>query len=249
MEHDNKATCGLQNFRNLAFTLAEVLITLAIIGVVAALTIPTVVRNYQKQQAVTQLKKTYSALANTTSLAIANEGPVTTWDVEGAGSGAVAFTNRYLVPYLKVAKNCETETAGECSFKHMYLNGECKNCSLDANYARFFLTDGTLIGVYTFNGEGSNGYYYKYANIIIDINGKRNPNVWGKDIFRFDYYIFEGSSNSVNNGKFMPWSWNRSRDFLVSEEHSSTCNKNKRGQFCAALIMIDGWQIAGDYPW
>jgi prepilin-type N-terminal cleavage/methylation domain-containing protein len=40
-----------------AFTLAEVLITLAIIGVVAALTIPTVVRNYQKTQTVTQLKK------------------------------------------------------------------------------------------------------------------------------------------------------------------------------------------------
>jgi prepilin-type N-terminal cleavage/methylation domain-containing protein len=44
------------------FTLAEVLITLAVIGVVAALTIPTVVRNYQKTQTVTKLKKTYSAM-------------------------------------------------------------------------------------------------------------------------------------------------------------------------------------------
>jgi prepilin-type N-terminal cleavage/methylation domain-containing protein len=59
-----------------AFTLAEVLITLAIIGVVAALTIPTVVRNYQKQETITRLKKAYSALANTTNLAMAEYGPL-----------------------------------------------------------------------------------------------------------------------------------------------------------------------------
>jgi prepilin-type N-terminal cleavage/methylation domain-containing protein len=58
------------------FTLSEVLITLAVIGTVAALTIPAVVSNYQKHQTVTRLKKTYSALANTTNLAIADHGPV-----------------------------------------------------------------------------------------------------------------------------------------------------------------------------
>lgn len=40
-----------------AFTLAEVLITLGIIGVVAALTLPSVITNYQKKQTVEQLKK------------------------------------------------------------------------------------------------------------------------------------------------------------------------------------------------
>ena len=50
--------------KNFAFTLAEVLITLAIIGVVAAMTIPTLINNYQKKQTVTQLKKAYTTLAN-----------------------------------------------------------------------------------------------------------------------------------------------------------------------------------------
>lgn len=45
-----------------AFTLSEVLITLGIIGVVAALTIPSVVNNYKKQQFRTGLKKEYSVL-------------------------------------------------------------------------------------------------------------------------------------------------------------------------------------------
>ncbi len=112
-----------KGFINNGFTLAEVLITLAIIGVVAALTIPTVVQNYQKTQVVTQLKKTYAALANTTNLAIADEGPVSGWEIGTSYSGqaAIDFANRYLIPYLKVARNCETKTTGECEFKYSYL--------------------------------------------------------------------------------------------------------------------------------
>lgn len=45
-----------------AFTLAEVLITLGIIGVVAAMTLPSLVGNYKKKQAVTQLQKVYTVL-------------------------------------------------------------------------------------------------------------------------------------------------------------------------------------------
>ncbi len=57
-----------------AFTLAEVLITLAIIGVVAALTIPTVITNYQKKMYVTQLKKSYNNLSNAFRTIMANDG-------------------------------------------------------------------------------------------------------------------------------------------------------------------------------
>ncbi len=57
-----------------AFTLAEVLITLAIIGVVAALTIPAIITNYQKKMYVTQLKKTYTSINNGFRTYMANEG-------------------------------------------------------------------------------------------------------------------------------------------------------------------------------
>ena len=54
------------NSRKIAFTLAEVLITLGIIGVVAALTLPTLISNYKKQTYVTGLQKAYSVLNNMT---------------------------------------------------------------------------------------------------------------------------------------------------------------------------------------
>ena len=52
-----------ESSRKIAFTLAEVLITLGIIGVVAALTLPSVIERHQKLETVTKLKKAYSTLS------------------------------------------------------------------------------------------------------------------------------------------------------------------------------------------
>ena len=54
----------LFTLKRAAFTLAEVLITLGIIGVVAALTLPTVISNYKKQVTVPKLQKAYSTINN-----------------------------------------------------------------------------------------------------------------------------------------------------------------------------------------
>lgn len=56
------------------FTLAEVLITLGVIGVVAAMTLPTVIANYQKKVLVTQLKKEVSVIENYFKKVVADEG-------------------------------------------------------------------------------------------------------------------------------------------------------------------------------
>ncbi|MBE7705878.1 MAG: prepilin-type N-terminal cleavage/methylation domain-containing protein [Cyanobacteria bacterium SIG30] len=57
-----------------AFTLAEVLITLAIIGVVAALTIPSVITNYRNQEIETALKSSFTTLANATNMDVRDYG-------------------------------------------------------------------------------------------------------------------------------------------------------------------------------
>ncbi len=223
------------------FTLAEVLITLAIIGVVAALTIPAVVRNYQKTQTVTQLKKVYSALSNTTNLAIANEGPTSGWEVgeNATGQAAIDFANRYLIPYLKVQKNCETKTTDDCAFKWKHL--DTGSGSLDSHYGRFYLTDGTLIAVFVQNNSTD-----KRINVYIDLNGQKTPNTFGKDIFYYNYYVVHGSPNVM--GKFMPEWYTADREFLINNTPSG-CNRNANGRLCTALIMKDGWQMKDDYPW
>jgi prepilin-type N-terminal cleavage/methylation domain-containing protein len=104
-----------------AFTLAEVLITLGIIGIVAALTMPSLIANYQKQQTVTQLQKAYSVLNQAKKLSAAqgnvcSETPAT----------ASEFIEKYWAPYMKIIKTCNTYQA--CGFKSpMYVNPQGEN--------------------------------------------------------------------------------------------------------------------------
>ncbi len=245
--------CSRSQRRLSAFTLAEVLITLAIIGVVAALTIPTVVRNYQKTQTLTQLKKVYSALSNTTNLAIAEHGPIATWDIPQDSSGVAQsskdFSNKFLIPYLKVSKNCENQNTGSCEFEWNYLNKNKKG-KFGAETVRFYLNDGALISAQTSNYiNPETGNRSTTVIVNIDVNGQKKPNTYGKDIFRFMYYIYYESGNDIRNGKFLPFCSQCDRSYVLTADYEYACNKNNGGVWCARAIMLDGWQIKDDYPW
>ena len=73
---------ALAPFKKSAFTLAEVLITLAIIGVVAAMTIPTLISNYKEKVTVTKIKNFYSYFSNAYQLAKVDHGPISQWGVK-----------------------------------------------------------------------------------------------------------------------------------------------------------------------
>lgn len=70
---------NILQFKKFGFTLAEVLITLGVIGVVAALTLPSVVANYQKQKTVSFVKKFYNEINNAIKLSVAENGDVDLW--------------------------------------------------------------------------------------------------------------------------------------------------------------------------
>ncbi len=232
----------MMKLKNKGFTLAEVLITLAIIGVVAALTIPTVVRNYQKQQTVVRLKKTYSAIANTANLAMAEHGPIVNWVVEN--NKAEDFANTYVIPYLKVSKNCGTKSTGECDFSFKRPNEA--TTTLSTNTAKFYLNDGVFVGVNAVNTSYS-GVSRKQADIYIDINGQKKPNFMGKDVFHFIYYIYWEGNPGIT-GKLSPYG-SKDRDYNLNSSDPAVCNTGGTGEYCTRVIMQDGWEIRDDYPW
>ena len=98
-------------FRHSAFTLAEVLITLGIIGVVAALTLPQVVTNYEKKATEVRLKKDYSTLANALKMAEAEHGPIETWaDENDSMDNIYQEYFKKMEPYIQFAvKPCFEE--------------------------------------------------------------------------------------------------------------------------------------------
>lgn len=86
-----------------AFTLAEVLITLGIIGVVAAIVIPVVMYKNHDQEMVKALKKNYSIFAEAYSQSIIDNGESSGWDVGAGGdSASAAKMLKYFSPYLKI---------------------------------------------------------------------------------------------------------------------------------------------------
>jgi len=224
-----------------AFTLAEVLITLVIIGVVAALTIPTAVTKYQKQETVSKLKKIYSSLGQTTARAIVDYGNVENWEM-GAGQNpdaALTFFNTYMGPYLSLSEKAQKLSLTSWNKKYYYMNNS--EHEYGNKWVRAYLADGSSLTMNVSTSSDSN----KWFQIFVDINGDKKPNRMGKDIFSFFYFV--RYDHSEYQGKILPAGIFLSRNELLSGAYS--CNKNESGERCGALIIKDSWQIKNDYPW
>ncbi|MBR6164080.1 type II secretion system protein [bacterium] len=169
-----------------AFTLAEVLITLVIIGVIAALTVPTLINKTNNQETVSKLKKTYSTLSQTTNLIIAEEGlPKNNW----------ATTNKNVYDmykkYLNNAKECGySSNCFSQELRGLYSQSVYSSKSINSDTSMLVLADGTQIlfgsadSTCQVNGAG-NGTQNGCARVWVDLNGMKKPNTFGKDVFEF----------------------------------------------------------------
>ena len=174
-----------------AFTLAEVLITLAIIGIVAALTIPNLIFKYQEKQTVSRLTKAYSTINNAYQRAKIDNGELSTWGFEGNSTGSSYSNNAYLfwekiTPYLKIDdKKTSQDDANRFEYKRYFLTGVPNNNSVSTivHLADGMTLSGGWISNYKCNNRNICGDFH------IDINGITNlPNTIGKDIFYFYIY-------------------------------------------------------------
>ncbi len=219
--------------KKLAFTLAEVLITLAIIGVVAALTIPAVVKNYQKTQTITKLKKVYSILNQAYNTSQAENGFENTWDNYPNITMADYF-DRYWKPYLKISKICNTYQ--ECNYdnRRPWFEPRGDRDAWDVvspqHRVTFVMSDGTLIVLIVTHTNGTTLAPY----IIVDLNNWQKPNRLGRDVFWFI---------RTNKG-ILPYGYEMSANTI-----KSNCSNAGDGHCCAAFIAKNGWEIKDDYPW
>lgn len=172
-------------FKKNGFTLAEVLITLGIIGVIASLTIPTLVKNYQDSQFKTAYKKAYSVAFQAVlsanqhdTFAYANgEG-----DYANQKANFIAFMNEF-----KVTKKC--------------LNKDCSKC-WDTSGEKLISAGYPDENSYAFidsSGMAWVMYYNGLFIIFVDTNGFNKPNQSGKDRF-----IFFPSNETAISGTGIP---------------------------------------------
>lgn len=240
--------------RLFGFTLAEVLITLGIIGVVAAMTLPVLIQNYRKTVIVNSLKKNYSLINTASQKSRQAHGDIPSWEgfvnpswwpplLLCENNKCDKFMKNFLsdVKTIKVfaARSNDNKKLQFCGSSNLYQSfhkiGTLGLPTGDGriNYSSALLPDGSC-WLFLFTGTtdcniGTN----KFMNIYIDVNGpNKKPNRLGIDTFMFDLLI---------NGSIIPHEAN--------DCDANSNNDTGRGTGCAAKIMKDGWQIKSDYTW
>jgi prepilin-type N-terminal cleavage/methylation domain-containing protein len=229
--------------KKLAFTLAEVLITLGIIGVVAALTIPTLITNYERAQNLNRLKKVYSQLSQ--AIQYASED----YDLYSLGDNWTDATEvmEVLQKYLKVSKTYSakiyyTPMCYNSGYIKPYYNGSFQY-NWEHNNGGYISTPFSRNGTMSMElmdgaciGFGQSSRY-----IYVDTNGSNSmPNIAGRDLFFF--YI-------DSDNKFLPLGHGKSSEKIKNGDGGGYgCADRKvatqmTGGWCAARIIQDNWQI------
>lgn len=219
------------NMRKNAFTLAEVLITLAIIGVVAALTIPAVVKKYKETQTVSQLKKAYSTLSQATSMVVAQYGPIESLNFTDGDDNAIESIFLTYKPYLHIAKSCKNVAGCWTTTKTKSLNGSDPGYSNDAGFGYniyiLVLNNGMKIIMDMWTMPAAANYWgvtTKMQNLLIftvDINGDKGPNIIGRDVFSF----------AVTERGVMP------AGYANNSAQCNTSSDTRSGWDCAAKVL------------
>ena len=232
------------------FTLSETLIAITIIGIIAAVTLPMITYQYKKAVIETKFKKAYSTLSNAIDMSISHNGYPSQW---GLGDDNDAWARQYLLPYIKVDNYCEKTQTDICKFSAGYNNSTSKRVKNDigTSYSRFYMNDGMQVAFRIDKTGSTDGIIF-----YIDIDGNQNgENKYGKDIFIFNLYtaIYNpGVQNLIKNAPsqmvLIPSGYGRTKANLTNEGTWEACVKGRRGPWCSALIMMNGWKIPKDYP-
>ncbi|MDR1326968.1 MAG: type II secretion system GspH family protein [Heliobacteriaceae bacterium] len=214
------------------FTLAEVLITLGIIGVVAALVMPSLIADYRKKEYVTRLQKAVSVWGNGMKLMMATDGADFFDDTDFArslssnsgyynalescsyidGTCMMDKADSILKKYFKIIKI--ENKFGVTGWKPL---GEGPSMGV-MDLKLLYMPDGTIYYVSLTNVDNSS--FATKGDVFIDVNGKKPPNQWGRDVFGFVLN---------NRGQLEPFSYS-----CVGEEFSN-------GMGCAKYLMENGW--------
>lgn len=182
------------------FTLAEVLITIGVIGIVAAMTLPMLLVNHREKEMVTRLKKAYTNISQAMQRAIVENGTPNYWELkaEGDSTGALSIQDK-LSSYYIISKDCKTDGGCWPDANITKLDGTSIGLNFHNNpqYATFRIADGTLFAFRIVSPDcnltvGTSGALSTVcAEMYVDTNGESNPNRMGYDVHKF-YIVKNG---------------------------------------------------------
>lgn len=220
----------------IAFTLAEVLITICVIGVVAALTLPSLIHSYKNKIYSSQLQKTYSILSDAAKQVViaenADQNILETTETVETGTPGFYTSDAGLIDS---SKNTGAQYFLSNYIKHSKVGSEVMSNSYSTpNGNNLGKIPSDAFCVKTVAGAGVCMKYDKSANIAklyVDVNGAEDPNESGIDLFVMQI----NDDSSISD--------------IVEDE--SKCNSYSEGSNvvekyaggCLYKVMNAGWKI------
>ena len=221
------------------FTLAEVLVTLGIIGVISAMTVPTLFQNYQKKSYVTQLHKVYNEVQQAAVAYMNDKNAINLREAGFNNSNAVSDFVKF---YFKIIQDCGANAVPCFADSYKKLSGVSTPVGGAERY--FVLSSGASVATIA----RDNAYGDLVAEIWVDTNGKQGPNIVGRDFFIMYLYknviiddinFEESSSDSGYNLTSVPLS-KEYRENLFTK-YCKGGGEHRRG--CFGKILNDNWEM------
>lgn len=245
----------MNRLAKLAFTLAEVLIVLGIIGVVAEMTIPTLLQSSEKQVEMTSLKKFYSEFSQAMTLYMQSSDcsdlPCT--GLFNADIGEDDYADRLNIEFAKVLRLRQATTDLEFNRTIKYLDGSVAVPSFaygpswitdDGFQFMVYDTDSGNCTMWEIPAKSSLKLYDACTTLYLDTNGVKMPNKWGRDIHLFflakdgNLYPWSGADHKAMNGS----DWTTDSTFC-GVAGSAAIPTGDLGTGCVARIIQEGWQM------
>ena len=220
-----------------AFTLAEMLIALLVIGIVAALTMPNLIYSHKKQMVETKLLKFYTNINQAIQLSELENGDKKKWDFSGENTAEakLAFFNKYFAKYLNYSST-------EAFDKYLVI---------------YFADDSALVLESSTPNDSAYCINAKYAKQV-----PSNLQAYGSKCFSFGFY----PAYAYNYPYAIQQYYNKGIEPYVSAQarnEDGTLIKDENGNSIAAtekdlykcrwtatkIIQVNGWKIPDDYPW
>ena len=219
-----------------AFTLAEVLVTLGIIGVVSAMTVPTLMQNYQRQSYVTQLHKTYNEMSQALLRYQTDRNAL---NLREAGMSSQAEVNNFISSYFKVVNSClDSSTVTPCfanQSEYKKISGATASGfdnDADGLGMSFILANGTSIRPWLSNGRN-------FIVMVVDVNGQKGPNILGRDFFDMCIDVNGNIDTCLRNGGTFPHT-----EAQRETEFNDVCIADSASiAGCFGKILNDNWQM------
>lgn len=220
------------------FTLSETLITLGIIGVIAAMTIPNLIAKNEQRKTVTKLQRAISVMNQAYKQSVEDNGEISIEEFNSLGGEE--YVKKYWQPYLKATYCANFQACGYKTWGFTLPNGNSAGWYyMSSGRPAFYTMDGFLYIIIFSYSAAATSKIEVGQHIFVDLNGGEKPNKFGHDVFMLTR-LTDGEGVQPMGYRMTDEDVNKGCSYKIPDADFITC---------AEKIRRAGWQIDKSYPW